>query len=86
MRIVGFQCNFGNVADAQHHFRPRYLRLARLEAGLSQSALARTVDAERAASLRVQINRWESGRIVPTEESLGPVAMALGVTVASLYE
>ena len=56
------------------------VRLARLERGLTQEKLAREVD----VTLRT-VQRWEDNTAAPGSVQLLGLAMALGVTIDSLY-
>jgi transcriptional regulator with XRE-family HTH domain len=66
------------TAAAEGTFGQR-LRQSRLHAGLSQSALE-----TRSGIPKARLSRYENGHVLPSIETLGRLATALGVSEASL--
>jgi transcriptional regulator with XRE-family HTH domain len=66
------------VSDEQRTFGQR-LRAVRLHAGLSQSGLE-----TRSGIPKARLSRYENGHVLPSIETLGRLASALGVSEASL--
>jgi len=66
------------VSDEERTFGQR-LRAVRLHAGLSQSGLEM-----RSGIPKARLSRYENGHVLPSIETLGRLASALGVSEASL--
>jgi transcriptional regulator with XRE-family HTH domain len=66
------------VSDQERTFGQR-LRAVRLHAGLSQSGLE-----TRSGIPKARLSRYENGHVLPSIETLGRLASALGVSEASL--
>jgi transcriptional regulator with XRE-family HTH domain len=66
------------VSDEERGFGQR-LRAVRLHAGLSQSGLE-----TRSGIPKARLSRYENGHVLPSIETLGRLASALGVSEASL--
>lgn len=58
----------------------RNLKRARLRSGLSQSQLARKVDAS-----SISVSRWELGKQMADPDTLWRIGEVLGVNVSSLF-